>query len=524
MTGMTEPPATVAANESGLDPGHGPDAGPRNSPRVGAPGFVGNADIFFAAVALTRMPMLVTDPNQPDNPVAFANRAFCTMTGYSEEEVVGRNCRFLQGPDTDRAIVARVRAAVAERRDVAVELLNYRRDGTPFWNALFVSPVFAPDGRLQYFFASQLDVTRRREAERALTQARQMDGLGALAGGVAHEFNNLLTVMRGNLEPLLRDARDERAAARLGRVRDAAERAALLTRSMVSFARRQRLDDQRLELGGFLRGLRAEFARLVAPDCVLELDLPDAPAPVRADPDQLRTALVNILANARDASSAGGTIRMGVAQRPTDGARPAQVELWVADSGSGMPAHVAARAMDPFFTTKQPGEGAGLGLSMAYGFMRQSGGRLELSSRLGEGTLVSLVFPGRPALPATLPRGRAGETVLVAEPDAESRLLAMSVLEDLGYAVQGCETAEEAMALVEREGGFGVLLADIHLLDAAGVNVAIRALAAQPGLAVLFSAGTPIEGRDTLGKPFAQSELAWRVRDALDRAGAVSAG
>jgi PAS domain S-box-containing protein len=527
MTDLLERPAD--AQQSGFDAAaperHGGARGEGSGlPRVGAPGFAGNSDIFFAAVALTRLPMLVTDPNLPDNPVAFANHAFCALTGYAPDELIGRNCRFLQGSDTDPATVARIRAAVQERHDVTVEILNYRRDGSPFWNALAISPVFAADGRLQYFFASQLDVSRRREAERALAQAQRLDGLGALAGGVAHEFNNLLTVMRGNLEPLLRSAGDARTAARLGRVRDAAERAALLTRSMVSFARRQRLDDRRLELGALLRDLRADLARIVAPQCDLVLDLPDAAVSVRADPEQLRTALINIMLNARDAMPDGGRVRLCVALRQVGEARPPEVELSVADSGRGMPPHVAARAIDPFFTTKQSGEGAGLGLSMAYGFMRQTGGRLELTSREGEGTVVRMVFPGRPALPPMLPRGHAGETVLLVDEDLELRLLAVAVLEDLGYTVHGCATSDDALACAAQEARVNLLLTDTALPGMAGAELGCRLQALHPEAAVLFSSVDPAAGQDAMAKPFGLSELAWRVRDALDRTAAVSSG
>jgi PAS domain S-box-containing protein len=133
---------------------------------------LGERDIFFAAVEKTRMPMIVTDPRKPDNPVVFANPAFLQMTGYSMEEVVGNNCRFLQGPETDPATVAEMRQAIQERRDVALEILNYRKNGSTFWNALFVSPVFDANGELVYFFGSQLDVSRRRDAEEALGQAQ----------------------------------------------------------------------------------------------------------------------------------------------------------------------------------------------------------------------------------------------------------------------------------------------------------------------------------------------------------------
>ncbi len=136
------------------------------------------------------MPMTVTDPHLPDNPIVFANRAFLEMTGYSAEEVIGNNCRFLQGPETDPASISDVRQSIETRSEFATEVLNYRKDGSSFWNALFVSPVFDDHGNLVYFFGSQLDVSRRRDAEDALRQAQKMEALGQLTGGIAHDFNN----------------------------------------------------------------------------------------------------------------------------------------------------------------------------------------------------------------------------------------------------------------------------------------------------------------------------------------------
>ena len=149
---------------------------------------------------MTRMPMVLTDPNLPDNPIVFANGAFFDLTLYSEADVLGRNCRFLQGPDTDPGSIQEVRQAVAEQRAVSVDMLNYKADGSSFWNALYMGPVFDKAGKLLYFFASQMDITRRRTAEHVSLQAQKMEAIGQLTAGLAHDFNNLLHVVAGNLE------------------------------------------------------------------------------------------------------------------------------------------------------------------------------------------------------------------------------------------------------------------------------------------------------------------------------------
>jgi len=496
----------------------------RDQPLVHSPGFAGNSDIFFAAVALTRMPMIVTNPDLPDNPIAFGNKAFCELTGYAPEAIIGRNCRFLQGEETDQATIARVRQALQRRTDIAVEVLNYRRDGTPFWNALFISPVFGPDGSLLYYFASQLDVTRRRDAERALAQAQRLEGLGSLAGGMAHEFNNLLTVIRGNLEPLLagaeHDGRDRRLAERLIRVRDAAERAATLTNAMITFARRSRLEDQRLDLAALLVGLEPMLRGLAGPRITLEVDTSEAGAApvVVADPEQLRTALTNVVLNAREAIAGEGRVVIRVRERRSVAGQPAELMLTVQDDGGGMPPAVAARSLDPFFTTKPPGAGAGLGLSMVYGFMRQTGGRLELQSREGEGTTVRLVFPTKPAEATEAPVARPGERVMVVDDDLDLREQAAEILRDLGYDVLVAATPMAALSTLHAGTAVDLLLTDLTMPEMDGETFARHARVVRPRLRVVMTSGFPPaqEGHRLLPKPYAPATLARRVREALD--------
>ena len=375
------------------------------------PDAAGDGNAFLHTVARARLPMTVSDPTLPDSPIVFATASMCRLTGYEPSEIIGRNPRFLQGPDTDRATVALIRAALEQRVDCTVELLNYRKDGAAFWNALSISPVFAPDGQLRYFFACQLDHSERRAAERQRSEERRLEGLASLAAGVAHEFNNLLTVIRGNLEPLTsaapatRGASDGRNAARLQRAREAADRAADLTRSITSFARQQLHEAIRLDLHQLIAELSPAFSALLAPRHRLEWSFGASTSPVEADPTYLSAALRHVLLNARDAMQEGGVIRLSVELRRDAAGRPAEVAVAMTDTGCGMSPEIALRALDPFFTTKPPGAGIGMGLAMASGFMRQTGGRLELQSREGEGTTVSLIFPVLPRFDA--PRASA---------------------------------------------------------------------------------------------------------------------
>ena len=345
------------------------------------------ADIFFAAVQMSRMPMCLTDPNQPDDPIVFCNQAFEQLTGYTQAEIVGRNCRFLQGENTDPAMLDEIRRVLAAREDVHLELLNYRRDGSSFWNALFISPVVDTSGKLVYYFASQLDVTRRREAEAMMQQSQRLETLGSMASSLAHEFNNLMTIVLANLERLEAEAAPERRARQIERAKWGAQRAARLTDQMLSFARRQFHDDKVRDVGATLAAFDTILDQIAGSGVRVRLDLQEGRLLANLDASQLEMAVLNLVRNAADASANGGEVVISTRRRGDE------VEVAVADTGDGMSAEVAARATEPFFTTKDVGHGTGLGLSMVKGFVEQSHGRLVLDTHPGVGTTVRLLFP-----------------------------------------------------------------------------------------------------------------------------------
>ena len=382
-------------------------------------------NIFFAAFEMTRMPMVVTDPSQPDNPIVFTNRAFLDLTQYEEKDVIGRNCRFLQGPDTDRRTVDEVRTALAEQRAVAVDILNYKADGTPFWNALFIGPVFDRDGKLLLYFSSQMDITARRVSQESYLQAQKMEAIGQLTAGMAHDFNNLLQVINGNLElALLGLGPQHKGGEPIRRAQRAAMRAGKLTQQLLTFARKQRLEPRRVNLNALLVEFSDMLVRTLGDRIQLRLDLKPGLPPCMLDPTHLQMALLNVLVNARDAMPGGGEVTVATelvataavatgavstaavsTAALTESERRATSELptgdyvtiCVIDHGEGMTREVARRAAEPFFTTKAPG--TGLGLAMVHGFMQQSHGRLDIDSTPGQGTLVKMLFPaaGDPA-------------------------------------------------------------------------------------------------------------------------------
>lgn len=506
-----------------------------------------HSDIFFAAVETTRMPMIVTDPRQSDNPIIFANNAFLTMTGYDAAEIVGSNCRFLQGADTDPETVAQVRNAIAKEQEIAVEIINYRKDRSTFWNALFISPVYNRRGDLVYFFGSQLDISRRRDAEDALRQSQKMEALGQLTGGIAHDFNNLLQVVGGytdNLQHDLKGSLNPRSQRALDNIGMAVERATTLTQQLLAFARKQTLKGRPVNLNSLVDSMSELARRTLGENIDFQVRASEDLANCRIDPTQAELALLNVLINARDAMPNGGKVVIEtenrlIGQEDTlafEGVRPGQYSaIAVTDTGQGMSADILARVMEPFFTTKEPGKGTGLGLAMVYGFAKQSGGAVRIYSEPNHGTTVRLFFPSIEQEETAGPRiiseravERYGhEAVLVVEDREDVAELARSILDDFGYRVTVTRNAAEALRVLDREMRFDMLFSDLIMPGGMnGVMLAREARRRQPKLKILLTTGyaeasmerTDIAGTEfeVINKPYRRRELARRVRQILD--------
>ncbi|MBB3193625.1 histidine kinase famiy protein [Roseateles terrae] len=520
---------------------------PRHDARVQTEGFASSGhgrDIFFAAVQATRMPMVVADPRQPDTPLVFANQAFLEMTGYSEEEIIGKNCRFLQGPETDPSTVALISEALRAERELTVELLNYRKDGSTFWNALFLTPVRNEEGDLLYYFSSQLDVSRRRDAEAALRQAQKMEALGQLTGGIAHDFNNLLQVITGNAEVAAHRLQvvapnDALMTRSIANVRAAAARSGSLTQQLLAFARKQQLQGRVVNVNDAIHRT-VDLASSSLADVHLMLDLDPQTANVRIDTSQFEAALLNLLVNARDAMPGGGRIWIRSSNLRTTAEDVGNhglvlpgdyVCVCVSDEGDGIPAPILARVMDPFFTTKAERGGTGLGLSMVYGFAKQSGGVATIYSEEKTGTTVRLYFPAVEdsaaprEVPVTQPRSGQGEMILVVDDRPEVAQTAAAMLESAGYLCHVALSARDAMQLLKQEPDIRLLLTDIIMPGSKnGVLLAHDAQRVAPNLKVLlmtgFADGSPDrwdgQSYDIVLKPFTSEDLRVKVRRALD--------
>ena len=509
-------------------------------------GFEDRGNIFFAAVEMTRMPMLVTDPRQPDNPIVFVNRAFLDLTLYEEKDVIGRNCRMLQGPNTDPGAVAELRHAIDEQRAVALDILNYKADGTAFWNALYLGPIFDHEGHLLYFFASQMDVTERRATEQSSMQAQKMEAIGQLTAGMAHDFNNLLQVINGNLELALLTLGPSNAKSGepIRRAQRAAMKAGRLTQQLLTFARKQRLEPRRINLNSLLVEFSELLVRTLGDQVELHLDLKPGLPYCTLDPTHLEMALLNVLINSRDAMPQGGQVSVATSllrgdKRIGEGeASGAHVVICVTDQGEGMTPEVMRRATEPFFTTKGPG--TGLGLAMVHGFVQQSRGRLEIDSTPGEGTTVRMIFPvadGVAEMPgvadASAPAAEEeAETdkpcILVVEDNEDVRELAESMLDAAGYAVISAPSGERALELLDGDDRIDLLFTDVIMPGGMnGLQLAERVRERRPETPILITTGymeelpspnARTQPLDVLSKPYRQEELLSRVRAILPTA------
>ena len=389
-------------------------------------------------------------------------------------------------------------------------------------------------------------IAERESALDALRQSQKMEVIGQLTGGIAHDFNNLLQIVTGNLEILARNLPEE-----AGRLRRAAEnamrgaqRCAALTHRLLAFSRRQPLDPKPIDVNRLVAGMSDLLRRTLGEPIAIETVLAGGLWRVEADPNQLENALLNLAVNARDAMSGGGRLTIETANTRLDEAyaldnvevTPGQyVALCVTDTGHGMSKTVLARVFEPFFTTKDVGQGTGLGLSMVYGFVKQSGGHLKLYSEEGEGTTVKLYLPRRFGIVSdeeapsatTIAEGRKEEVILVVEDDDDVRAYSAEILRELGYDVLEAQDGASALQLMGGPRKPDLLFTDVVLPGGmTGRELADKACADRPALRVLFTTGYARNaivhhGRldpdvQMIGKPFTFADLAARVRDALD--------
>jgi PAS domain S-box-containing protein len=496
---------------------------------------------LMAAIEQTGEMVIVTDPK---GSIQYVNPAFETVTGYSRGETIGRNPRLLKSGEQDEAFYRELWQTIASGRTWQGRIINTRKDGTHYPEEATISPVSDPEGRIVSYVAVKRDISAQRLIEDKLLQAQKMETVGQLAGGVAHDFNNMLQVIISYVEMSLATVKaGQPLFQNLMEIQRAAQRSAEMTGQLLAFARKQTASPKVLDLNESVAGTQKMIQRLIGE----EIDLVWMPGhdlwKVKIDPIQLDQILANLAVNARDAIGGVGKVVIGTQKVSLDEAYCAAhagtvpgdfVVLAVRDDGRGMDRETMSHLFEPFFTTKGPGKGTGLGLATIYGIVKQNNGFIDVSSEPGQGTTFGVYLPriegetmsGRTDADVAASR-RGTETLLVVEDEPAILALALQSLTPLGYTVLTASSPHEAMRKSrELSGQIHLLITDVVMPQMNGRQLVERLRAARPGLKCLFMSGYTAdviahrgvldEGVSFIAKPFSLITLAEKVREVLD--------
>lgn len=484
----------------------------------------------------------------PEGHVVSWNAGAEKIKGYTADEIIGQHfSRFYR--EEDRAAQAPQRGLATAALDGRFEREGWRlrKDGTAFWAHVVIDAIRNEAGMLVGFAKVTRDMTEKVKAQQALEQAQQalfqsqkMDAIGQLTGGVAHDFNNLLMAIIGSIELLKKRIPEHpKVTPLLDNAMQGAKRGAALTQRLLAFARKQDLNLRSIDLPALVRGMTDLLRRTIGPLIVIETRMPEALAAVQADANQLELALLNLTMNARDAMPNGGSIVIAAREEIVADGGPAgplapgrYVCLSVTDSGEGMDEATLKRAAEPFFTTKGIGKGTGLGLSMVHGLAEQSGGRLALSSKKGEGTTAELWLPLAEATAAQGDAARARNagqaatrplTVLAVDDDRLVLMNTVAMLEEMGHTVLEATSGHQALEILRQHATLDLLITDEAMPQMTGLQLAKTVQAERPGLPIILATGYAEVPREStlpkLSKPFFQEDLVRAVAAAVHHPG-----
>ncbi len=479
-----------------------------------------------------------------DGKIEWANDAFTRLTGYAAAEVIGQNPRFLKSGKQDVAFYKKMWDAILAGQVWHGKLVNKRKDGSLYTEEMTITPVTVDRGQVGHFIGIKQDVTGQLQLEEELRQAQKMETVGRMAGGVAHDFNNILTAIIGYSERTIeRLGPKEPMREDVRQIAKAAERATVLTRQLLAFGRRQIFQPTVLDLNVVITGMVQMLQGLISEDIELTTVLAPGLGRTRADCNQVEEVLLNLVMNSRDAIPDKGRLTIETANVELDAEYVSQnpevkpgsyVMFSVADTGSGMTDAVKQHLFEPFFTTKGVGKGTGMGLASCFGIVKQSGGHITVHSEPGRGTTVRVYLPQVEAPLAAKHEPTAGklargtETILLVEDEPVLRELARTILSDLGYAVLEAADGEAALKLIHKKkrSALDLLLSDIMMPRMGGVELAAKVRADYPQIKTLFISGYSAEvitrqgefepGTMFLAKPFTPLGLAGKVRETLD--------
>lgn len=476
-----------------------------------------------------------------------ANTALCKTLGYTEKELIAKGIREITHPDDlDNEIADIVRLKDGDGENVQMEKRYLRKDGSTVWALVSISVVRDHKGDAAQFVFQMLDLTERREAEEQLLQAQKLEAVGQLTGGLAHDFNNLLAVILISLQLLERSHDDDpKSLKRIKAALDATERGADLTRRLLAFSRKQTLEQKVIDVESLVEGMIGLMTRSLGGAINLETRYAGDLWKIESDQSQLETGLLNLAINARDAMPSGGDLTIEARNVVIDEAYAGShsevypgsyVLIAVSDTGTGIPHEVANKIFQPFFTTKEVGRGTGLGLSMVYGFVKQSKGHVEVYSEQGVGTSIKLYLPALTDArdeDVDLRHDTSGdvtghgEKILVTEDDQAVRESVTALFKSLNYQVIEASNAAEALSILKTDARIDLLFSDIVMPgDMDGVTLASEVRTLMPELKVLLTTGfaevaiargkLPEADTEIIGKPYRRGDLAAKVRRLLD--------
>jgi PAS domain S-box-containing protein len=497
-------------------------------------------------VAIEQVPESVVTTDL-EGTIVYVNPAFEQITGYSRAEALGQNPRILKSGRHDAAFYEEMWHTISTGQVWQGQLVNRKKDGLIFAEEAIIAPVRDEQGAIVNYIAIKRDVTLELQLEEQYRQAQRLESIGQLAGGVAHDFNNILTVITGYSELLLTQclSPDNPCREEVAEIQKAAERASILTRQLLAFSRQQRLKPQLLNMNEVINNLEKMLRRLIGEDITLVTNLAPDLGQIKTDPGQMEQVLMNLAVNARDAMPRGGQLILETTNVGSDQIQAAThleltanlyTKLTVTDTGIGMDTETQARIFEPFFTTKEIGKGTGLGLATVYGIVQQSGGHIVVQSSPGQGTIFTIFLPqalqktelsSSDWVSAATLFGR--ETILLVEDETSVSLIATKMLEARGYTVLATDGPETALTFCrQNKGRIDLLIADVIMPGMSGIELAERLSQLIPHLKVLFISGysneeldrynVPAQDIDLLEKPFSSDALVRKVREILDAA------